>query len=274
MLLGKFTGKAAELLHTDTRALSVSIDRLKARVLDRDGSVAPSEPEVGIDPEALHQLADAMSLEVALDWSRGGADGSFDAVFLPKGVGPGRPISFSAAPTDARSLRIANDPLRGRLERRLESELRKNAQDRLPEYMVPASIMVIDRLPLTENGKVDRRALPVPVAPHHLDVAHVDPRTGEEEILASIFSELLGAERVGVYDSFFELGGHSLLGAQLIAKLRDVFAVELTLRSLFDAPTVTKLSARIEAALLAKFEAMSEDEAQRTLDASSRGPLQ
>src|ERR1043166_497217 len=70
--------EAAALLHSDARA--VSIEKLRSRVLDRDGSVPPGEVEVGIDPEALHQLADAMSLDVALDWSRGGTDGSFDAV--------------------------------------------------------------------------------------------------------------------------------------------------------------------------------------------------
>jgi amino acid adenylation domain-containing protein/non-ribosomal peptide synthase protein (TIGR01720 family) len=238
--------ESTALIHGESLA-STSVEKLKKRMLDRDGSTPVPDPEPGIDPEALHQLAEALSLDVALDWSRGGADGSFDAVFLPKGSSAGRPISFGAHPGDMRPTRIANDPLRGRLERRLETELRKKAQERLPEYMVPASIMVIDKLPLTENGKVDRRALPFPVAPNQLDVAYVDPRTGEEEILASIFSELLGAERVGVHDSFFALGGHSLLATQVVSRIRTVFGVDLPLRALFDGPTVAQLAAAVSA---------------------------
>src|SRR5437899_1027479 len=152
-----------------------------------------SHPEPGLDPEAVHLLGEALSLDVALDWSRGGADGSFDAVFTrreapaapaPPGTAPPpAPVALFGAMPERRAHRHANDPLRGRLERRMESDLRRRAQERLPDYMVPASIMVVDKVPLTANGKVDRRALPIPAAPHDLDVAYVDPRTGEEEIL-------------------------------------------------------------------------------------------
>jgi amino acid adenylation domain-containing protein/non-ribosomal peptide synthase protein (TIGR01720 family) len=251
--------EAAALLHDPPASPVGFLEKLRRRVGDHDGASAAADPEPGLDPEELHQLAEALSLEVALDWSRGGADGTFDAVFRrpppastrlggnPAAArGPAPPVALFGVAPDRRAQRRANDPLRGRLERRMEGELRRRAQERLPDYMVPASIMVIDKVPLTGNGKVDRRALPVPAAPHDLDVAHVDPRTGEEEILASVFAELLGAERVGVHESFFDLGGHSLLATQVVSRIRTVFGVDLPLRTLFEAPTVAGLGAAVQ----------------------------
>nr|APZ78703.1 nonribosomal peptide synthetase [Hyalangium minutum] len=224
-----------------------SFEKLRRRLLDRDGSVPASEPEPGIDPMALEQLARETSCTVSLDWSRGGVDGSFDAVFTATADLSGKPIAlFGAAPEAVPGARHANDPLRGRLERRLESDLRKRSQEHLPDYMVPASIMVIDEIPLTGNGKVNRRALPVPAAPQGLDTAYVEPRTGEEEILVSIFAELLGAERVGVHESFFDLGGHSLLATQVVSRVRAVFGVDVPLRTLFDSPTVGGLATAVQ----------------------------
>jgi acyl carrier protein len=121
----------------------------------------------------------------------------------------------------------------------------------------------LEALPLNPSGKVDRAALPAPKAENTLrDSSFVAPRTPIEERLAAMLALLLDLDRVGVEDNFFLLGGHSLLGTQLIARVRDAFEVELSLRTLFDAPTVSKLSAQIEALLLAKLEAMSEEEAQ------------
>ncbi|WP_426752485.1 amino acid adenylation domain-containing protein [Myxococcus sp. Y35] len=223
-----------------------SAEKLRKRVLDRDATSAAVEPEPGIDPESLHRLAEELSFDVALDWSRGGVDGAYDAVFTPAEKAVTGPVAlFGSAPVPAPGVRQANDPLRSRVERRLEAELRKRTQAHLPEYMVPSSIMVIDKLPLTENGKVDRRALPVPVVSQGLETDYVEPRTGEEEILASIFAELLGAERVGVHDSFFDLGGHSLLATQVVSRIRAVLGVELPLRTFFGAPTVSGLATAV-----------------------------
>ena len=98
------------------------------------------------------------------------------------------------------------------------------------------------------------------------DSSFVEPSTPIEQRLAAILAPLLDLDRVGVEDNFFLLGGHSLLGTQLIARVRDAFGVELSLRTLFDAPTVSKLAAQIEALLIAKLDAMSEDEAQQLLN--------
>jgi amino acid adenylation domain-containing protein len=146
------------------------------------------------------------------------------------------------------------------------TELRNFIAARLPEYMIPAIFVKLNSLPLNPSGKVDRAALPEPNAGNALrDNTFVEPRTPIEERLAQTLAALLELEQVSVEDNFFLLGGHSLMGTQLIARIRGAFGVELSLRSLFDAPTVAKLSAQIEALLLAKLEAMSEGEAERLL---------
>ena len=123
----------------------------------------------------------------------------------------------------------------------------------LPDYMVPATFVALPTLPLTTNGKVDRAALPAPDASNMLrDGEVVAPRSEVETELAAILSTLLGVEEVSVQDNFFLLGGHSLLGTQLIVRVREVFGVELSLRTLFDAPTIADLATEIERARLAE----------------------
>ncbi len=119
----------------------------------------------------------------------------------------------------------------------------------LPDYMVPATFVALPTLPLTTNGKVDREALPAPDASNMLrDGEVVAPRSEVETELAAVLSTLLGVEQVSVQDNFFLLGGHSLLGTQLSVRVRDVFGVELSLRTLFDAPTIADLATEIERA--------------------------
>ncbi|HEU4837374.1 MAG TPA: amino acid adenylation domain-containing protein, partial [Pyrinomonadaceae bacterium] len=125
------------------------------------------------------------------------------------------------------------------------SELRAQLSEKLPQYMVPAVIVELAELPLTANGKLDRKALPEPELSgreHHYE----GPRTPVEELLAGIFAEVLKLERVGRDENFFELGGHSLLAAQLIARAEAAFSVEIPLRVLFDAPSVADLAEQIE----------------------------
>jgi amino acid adenylation domain-containing protein len=146
------------------------------------------------------------------------------------------------------------------------SELRDFLQLYLPEYMVPTVFVSLDSLPLTSNGKVNRHALPIPSASNSLQSEpRVAARTLFERRVAAIVAKLLRVQSVDASDNFFLLGGHSLLGTQLIASIQENFGVELSLRSLFTAPTVAELSAEIENLLLAKLEAMSEQDAQRLL---------
>ncbi|HEV2150668.1 MAG TPA: amino acid adenylation domain-containing protein, partial [Longimicrobiaceae bacterium] len=123
--------------------------------------------------------------------------------------------------------------------------VREYLRQRLPEYMVPASVVVLDAMPLNANGKVDRRALPKPERAS--GEGYVPPRTPVQEVLAGIWADVLGAGRVGAADDFFALGGHSLLATRVVSRVREAFGVELPLRALFEAPTPAALAERVEA---------------------------
>ncbi len=125
-------------------------------------------------------------------------------------------------------------------------ELRAWLRASLPDHMVPAAIAALDALPRTPNGKLDRRALPEPEAQGAAE--HVPPRTPTEEVLAAIWGELLRAERIGAHDHFFERGGHSLLGTQVVSRVREALGVELPLRAVFEAPVLSALAERVDAA--------------------------
>jgi len=145
-------------------------------------------------------------------------------------------------------------------------ELRAFLRASLPDYMLPSLFVKIDVLPVTANGKFDRAALPEPAIENTLrDEAFVTPQSPIEKQVAKIVRDLLHVASVSVNDNFFLLGGHSLLGTQLIVKIRSAFSVDLSLRSLFDAPTVAELSREIERLIVARVESMSEEEAQALL---------
>ena len=127
-------------------------------------------------------------------------------------------------------------------------ELRRLLGERLPEYMVPGIYVHLASLPLTGNGKLDRSALPAPGSERDSGEEYVAPRNVLEELLCSIWSEVLKLDRVGVEDNFFELGGHSLLATQVVSQVRQVFGVELALREMFEWPTVGGLSVVLEQA--------------------------
>nr|QEO74519.1 condensation domain-containing protein [uncultured bacterium] len=129
-------------------------------------------------------------------------------------------------------------------------ELRAFLQERLPDYMIPAAFVLLDVMPLNANGKVNRDALPAPDGLRdETGRDYVAPRTPVEELLASVWQQLLGVERVGALDNFFELGGHSLLATQVVSQLRKAFQIELPLRTLFERPELAQLAESIEATL-------------------------
>jgi amino acid adenylation domain-containing protein len=151
-----------------------------------------------------------------------------------------------------------------------DPELRDLAAQSLPDYMVPASFVALERIPTTANGKLDKAALPPPTAENQLRRdAYIAPKTELEEMVAGIVGPILGLPRVSAHDNFFLLGGHSLMGAQVIAKVREVFDVEINLRTVFQCPTVAKLAAKIEESLVQKLEAMSEEEVDQALAGQS-----
>ncbi|HEU4882528.1 MAG TPA: amino acid adenylation domain-containing protein [Longimicrobium sp.] len=139
-------------------------------------------------------------------------------------------------------------------------ELREHVRRSLPEYMVPGAFVDLDALPLTPNGKLDRKALPAPEYTAHAD-RYVAPRTEAEELLAEIWAEVLGVERVGVHDNFFELGGHSLLIMRLLARVRDTLDLRISIRTVFSMPTLEAMAGEIERMLYEDIADLSEDEA-------------
>jgi amino acid adenylation domain-containing protein len=126
------------------------------------------------------------------------------------------------------------------------SELRRYLKQKLPDHMVPSAFVRLEALPLTPNDKVDRRALPMPDRIRSAEETFAPPLTLFEEALANIWSEVLKLDLVGIHDNFFELGGHSLLATQVISRLRPAFGIELSLQTIFEAPTLGELSERLE----------------------------
>jgi acyl carrier protein len=118
---------------------------------------------------------------------------------------------------------------------------------RLPDYMVPGAVVILDQLPLSANGKVDRAALPEPGDTASAEEAYVAPRNETEEAIAAIWAEVLKKESVGVTENFITLGGHSLLAIRVLGRISKTFGVRLPLRTLFDAPTIDQLAPRIDA---------------------------
>jgi acyl carrier protein len=161
-------------------------------------------------------------------------EGVREAVAMVRGNGPGgqRLVAYVVA---------------GREPALTAADLQAYLRQKLPEYMVPVAYVVLDALPLTSTGKVDRQALPAPDW-SQMAVGLIPPRTPVEKVVAGIWAEVLGLERVGIDDNFFDLGGHSLLATQIISRLRSRFQVEIPLRALFERPTVAGLAQAIEQA--------------------------
>ena len=172
----------------------------------------------------------------------------------PVAAGEKRLVAFVVAASDA--------------EGGLAGRLRAAIAGVLPAALVPALFVPLGELPLNASGKVDRGVLsrrPLPEGSDErgeLGEAYVEPRSETEEILAEIYGELLGVERVGAYDNFFDLGGHSLLATRVAARVRDTFEIDMPLRDLFEAPTVARLAIVVEDHIIAELEELSDEAAE------------
>jgi len=126
------------------------------------------------------------------------------------------------------------------------AELRKHLRKKLPEYMIPQYFVELPSIPLTPNGKADRKALPPPPKHRQAQESYEAPRNKTEKTVANIWEEILHLKKVGAYDSFFELGGHSLLAMRVVSRLRREMGVEIKFKEFFNHPTVRALASQIE----------------------------
>lgn len=200
----------------------------------------------GVDPEDFYALNVPYSVDIT--WSHSSTEGHYNVAFVRQDEVSKRTI-FPHSTTLSRPWQsYVNNPLQTKAARKLVPQLQNYIAQKLPEYMMPSGFVVLESLPLTANGKVNRRALRAfyngikPQLPEN----YIAPRTPVEQELVKIFVEVLGLKSVGIYDNFFELGGHSLLATQLVSRVRDALHVELPLRSVFEALTIAELSKVVE----------------------------
>jgi amino acid adenylation domain-containing protein len=207
-------------------------------------SALAREDRGGADPESFHALGEELGYDVQASWTPGAADGRFDVRFhrrgsVPGGAGEASVPGRGAAPAGGWK-ELANDPLRVRALARLVPELREWARERLPEHMVPSDVVVLEELPLSPSGKLDRGALPAPE--YVRSDAFVAPRTEVERILAGVWAEVLGVQQVGIHDNFFEMGGDSIRSIQVVVRAARQ-GVSLTPKLLFQNQALGTLAA-------------------------------
>ena len=224
-------------------------DELQRRRLfaPQDAPEGTAEPEAAIDPESLWSLGERLGYRVRARYSEDLGPGYMDALWeRDDGSLTSRRWPSRAALSGLRSDDLVSNPLRSQEEGALVSLLSGFLREQLPEPMVPSAIVLLDELPLTSNGKVDRRALPAP-AQARASHGYSAPRTPLEQTIAETFAQVLRLDRVGLDDDFFASGGHSLLVTQVVTRLRRVLGIELPLRALFDAPSVGALGRAVAA---------------------------
>lgn len=243
------------IAHEVALARAVQAGHPLAELLERLHDPRQARPDAtgAPDPEAFDELGRRCGYWVALTWSATTPE-AFDVLFADAThTASAVPVDFYLPANPAGTPRSlwTNNPLAGPGPDTLSASLRDYLHQRLPEYMVPAAVMVLDSLPLTPQGKLDRNTLPLP----DCDRAGTGraPRTPPERLLCALFAEVLGVAGVGIDDDFFDLGGHSLLATRVLARIRATlgleFGIDVPLRTFLDQPTVAELSSAISRAL-------------------------
>ena len=201
----------------------------------------------GVHPDTLRELGEALGYEVAQRIHSGGC-ADFDMRLRRTAIERPSPLAFPKRRQSCSEGALANEPMRRRMAADLIPQLRRYLQSELPEHMVPGALVVLDGLPHTPNGKIDRRALPPPGRQRHAaDRPYEPPRTDAEVGLVELWCDVLGIDQIGVQDNFFtDLGGHSLLATRLVSRIRETFDVDLPLRQLFEGPTVAEIAVAVE----------------------------
>lgn len=234
----------------NARTLADALAWSRFRAADEASKVSELNDEVdreaatdGVDPEDVWSLEAKSPYTVRLSWAPATEDGRFDVLFARRDV-----TEAVRAPMPAHRARpwasYANTPLRGRLNRALVQQLKSFLEERLPDYMVPSAFVALESLPLSPNGKVDRRALPDPgFHRSHLDSDYVAPRTPLDSELVDIWRRVLSVPEIGIRDSFWDLGGDSILAAVVANEIQDRIGEVFHVAAIFDAPTVAELAA-------------------------------
>ncbi|QFU93019.1 Linear gramicidin synthase subunit B [Amycolatopsis sp. YIM 10] len=209
------------------------------RLLGASGDATLSEAIAGgdgdaVDPEKLRALGRSCGYEVEISWAAGYADGAFDVVLRKAG----QPRADFRPPVDGELLEPANMPVRQELGAELRARLLDELARKLPAHMVPSTVTVLDAMPMTSSGKVDRKVLRATRSAHLSEKPYVAPRDAVELRLARIWEKVLDVERVGVLDDFFELGGDSLVAIRLSTEVQRAFDVKITLADQLAARTV------------------------------------
>ncbi|MBB5627516.1 amino acid adenylation domain-containing protein [Sphaerisporangium krabiense] len=198
----------------------------------------------GVEPELWWALAEELGYQAQIAWTGGSSDGRYQVTFrrsdvryLPDWTDPAEP---GRAPRH-----YVNDPLLPELSRRLSTDIPRFLRDELPDFMVPSAVIAVPEFPTDANGKLDRRALPVPVRAVQTAAEVVRPRTEVEERLWAIWRDVLGLEEVSVDSGFFALGGDSLLGIQMVSRA-TALGMPLSPQDVFRSPTISELAALVE----------------------------
>ena len=213
----------------------------------------------GEDPKSFWALGERYGYETKVSWGSGSPEGRFNVLFasqaqVPNTAAgakhPSKSIPQAVHPRPWRA--YFNDPSAALSRRQFSSHLRETLKSSLPDYMVPSAFIVLDRFPLTPNGKVDRNALPRPDLQSSNPYEFVLAMTKTEMALTDIWRQALRVDRVGLHDNFFALGGHSLLVMRVASRVTAAFGVRLPVGTLFEHPTLAALAQQIDALLWAR----------------------
>jgi amino acid adenylation domain-containing protein len=204
-------------------------------------------PADGVTPEDLWALERECPYAVEVTWAESGSVNSFDVVLRSHGVGFEQISREAVADRERNWRRFANSPVQSEPVHDLLPMMRDFLTERLPQHMIPWTILELSELPMTSNGKIDRAALSKRLISKNRLAAtpFVPPGSAVEVSLANIWKEVLRIEHIGIRDNFFEIGGHSLLATQVVSRVRERLGVDLPLRSLFESPTVAQLAQEV-----------------------------
>ena len=202
-------------------------------------------PRLGVDPEALWELAQGLPYAVDIRCEPESADGDIAVLFTRYGSPPVDIDTVVAAPPRPFA-DCANNPLREKASRAFVPELMRDLKAALPQHMIPASIVMLDSFPLLPNGKVDRQALPPPDFDTLYREQYVAPHTATQQAVQSIWAAVLGVDNPGIHDNFFALGGHSLKVTQVVSRIAQDLKKTVSLRDFFNQPTIAELAALLD----------------------------